>query len=64
MPDRLSVCLWVEGRSLALPYGPTPASHGDECRLVSAVNILGKLEGDPRELAKIRDGDVVKDQRA
>ncbi|MGB8437382.1 MAG: cyclophilin-like fold protein [Burkholderiales bacterium] len=54
-----TVCFWVEGSSLALPYGPTPVSMGDECRLVTSVNVLGKVEGDPRALAGIRDGDTV-----
>jgi hypothetical protein len=54
-----TVCFWVEGGSLALPYGPTPVSKGNECRLVTSVNVLGKLEGDPRVLANIRDGDKV-----
>ena len=54
--DPGTVCFWVEGRSLALPYGPTPASRGDECRLVTEVNLLGRLEEDPRVLAGVRDG--------
>jgi hypothetical protein len=54
-----TVCFWVQGNSLALPYGPTPASRTDECRLVSRVNILGALEGDPRQLAEISDGDSI-----
>lgn len=54
-----TVCFWVQGNSLALPFGPTPASRGDECRLVTRVNILGELEGDPRQLAKIADGDKI-----
>jgi uncharacterized protein len=54
-----TVCFWVEGSSLALPYGPTPVSKGNECRLVTSVNVLGKLEGDPRALAGIRDGDPI-----
>ncbi len=54
--DPGTVCFWLEGSSLALPYGPTPASRGSECRLISKVNVLGKLEGDPRQLAKVADG--------
>ncbi|UCH46899.1 MAG: hypothetical protein JSU95_12425 [Betaproteobacteria bacterium] len=54
-----TVCFWVQGNSLALPFGPTPVSHGDECRLVTRVNILGALEGDARQLAKIADGDAI-----
>ena len=55
-----TVCFWVQGNSLALPFGPTPVSQGDECRLVTRVNILGALEGDPRQLAKIADGDAIR----
>ena len=55
-----TVCFWVQGSSLALPFGPTPVSHGAECRLVTAVNILGKIEGDLRALKGVRQGDTVK----
>lgn len=54
-----TVCFWVQGNSLALPYGPTPASRGDECRLVTRVNILGEIEGDAQRLARIGDGDEI-----
>lgn len=54
------VCYWVEGHSLALPFGPTPASKGEECRLVTRCNVLGKIEGDPRQLAKVRPGDSIR----
>jgi uncharacterized protein len=57
--DPGTVCFWVQGSSLALPYGPTPVSRGTECRLVTRVNVLGKFEGDPRKLATVRDGDTV-----
>ena len=55
-----TICLWVEGQSLAIPFGPTPISQGNECRLVTKVNVLGKLEGDPRVLTSIRDGDDIR----
>lgn len=58
--DRGTVCFWVEGSALALPFGPTPLSTGDKCRLVTKCNVLGKIEGDPRELAKIRQGDAIR----
>lgn len=57
--DPGTICFWVQGSSLALPYGPTPVSEGDECRLVTAVNVLGQLDGNPQQLASIRDGDAV-----
>ncbi len=59
-----TICFWVQGQSLALPFGPTPASHGDECRLVTKVNLLGKLEGDPRQLKTVRDGDEIRVEKA
>jgi hypothetical protein len=54
-----TVCFWVQGSSLALPYGPTPVSEGDECRLVTEVNILGTFQGDARKLKSVRDGDRI-----
>jgi hypothetical protein len=54
-----TVCFWVQGSSLALPFGPTPVSHGNECRLVTAVNILGKIESDLKVLKGVRQGDKV-----
>lgn len=55
-----TICFWVHGQSLALPFGPTPISQGNECRLVAKVNVLGKLEGDPRVLKSIHDGDEIR----
>jgi hypothetical protein len=54
--DPGTVCFWVEGSSLALPFGPTPVSKGDECRLVTRCNVLGKIEGDPRRLKPVKQG--------
>lgn len=62
--DPGTVCFWVEGSSLALPFGPTPVSHADECRLVTRVNVLGLIEGNPRELASVREGDAIRVTRA
>jgi uncharacterized protein len=55
-----TVCFWAEGSSLALPYGPTPVSKGDECRLVTRCNVLGRIEGDPRQLKKVGQGDSIR----
>jgi hypothetical protein len=55
-----TICFWVEGQSLAIPFGPTPISQGNECRLVTKVNVLGKLEGDPCMLESIREGDEIR----
>jgi hypothetical protein len=55
-----TVTFWTDGDALALPYGPTPISRGDECRLASPCNVLGRLDGDPRLLATVRNGDPVR----
>jgi hypothetical protein len=57
--DPGAVCFWVQGSSMAIPFGPTPASHGEECRLVTPCNVMGKIDGDPQGLAGIRDGDPI-----
>jgi hypothetical protein len=62
--DPGTVCFWVQGSSLALPFGPTPVSKGSECRLVTEVNVLGSIEGDARKLASVRDGDRIKVEAA
>jgi uncharacterized protein len=54
-----TVCFWTEGSSLALPWGRTPVSEGDESRLVTRCNVLGMIDGDPRQLASVRSGDSV-----
>lgn len=58
--DPGTVCFWVEGSALALPWGRTPASRGDECRLVSPCNVLGRIRGDPAALKSARDGETVR----
>ncbi len=61
--DPGTVCFWTGGNSLALPYGATPVSQGNECRLVTEVNILGQIDGDPRALASVRDGMSIRVER-
>ena len=59
-----TVCFWVEGSALALPWGRTPASRGDECRLVSPCNVLGRIRGDAAVLRSARDGETVRIEAA
>ena len=61
--DPGTVCFWVEGGALALPYGPTPISQGSECRLVSEVNVLGRFEGDARALSTVQSGESIRVER-
>ncbi len=57
--DPGTVCFWTEGNALAIPFGPTPIAEGDECRLVTACNVLGKVEGDPKTLSSVISGAAI-----
>jgi len=39
---------WPTGKALCIFFGPTPISEGDEICPASAVNIVGKIVGDPK----------------
>lgn len=54
-----TICFWVEGNSVAIPFGKTPVSIGNECRLITRVNIIGKVIDDPRDLDEIQEGDEI-----
>jgi uncharacterized protein len=54
-----TVCYWVPGSALALPFGPTPISEGAMPKLASPCNVLGHFDGDPKTLKTCRDGDKV-----
>lgn len=55
-----TLCFWVEGHALAIPFGPTPISEGDECRLVTKVNLLGRMETNPAQFKSIHEGDPIR----
>lgn len=52
------IAFWVEGRCIAVGFGPTPASRGDEIRLAAAVNIWGRAD-DVHGFAACVPGDPV-----
>src|SRR5687767_3155351 len=52
-----TVCFWTEGNALALRYGRTPISTDERPKLASRCNVVGRLEGDPQMIGKIRSGE-------
>ena len=55
---------WLEGSCFCIFFGPTPMSAADEIRPASAVEVFGKLDGDPKEFKKVRSGEKVLVERA
>ena len=57
------LAFWVEGNSIAIGFGPTPISRGDEIRLAAPTNIWGRALDDVRLLASVEDGDAIRVER-
>lgn len=54
------LAFWVEGRAIAIGFGPTPISRSGEIRLVEPTNIWGKALDDVNQLGRIRAGASVR----
>ncbi len=51
---------WPPGSAFCIFFGRTPASQGDEIRPASAVNVIGRVEGDPTVFKAVRSGEMVR----
>ena len=58
------IAFWVEGGCIAIGFGRTPASRGDEIRLAAPVNIWGRCRQDVRALAAVREEDPIQVEAA
>jgi hypothetical protein len=54
------IAYWPDGPAIAIGFGRTPISKGDECRLASPCNIFAKALGDVKQLGKVRAGTRIK----
>ncbi|MGR3178214.1 MAG: cyclophilin-like fold protein [Candidatus Anammoxibacter sp.] len=57
------LAFWVEGNSIAIGFGQTPISHGDEIRLATKTNIWATTTSDVKQLGSVKNGEIVKIER-
>ena len=58
------LAFWIEGDSIAIGFGRTPISHGNEIRLAAKTNIWGRALGDVKQLKPVKPGAAIKVERA
>jgi hypothetical protein len=57
------IAYWPDGTAIAIGFGRTPISSGDETRLASPCNIWAKALGDVKALKAVKAGSAVKVSR-
>jgi uncharacterized protein len=58
------LAFWPDGEAIAIGFGRTPISRGDECRLASPCNVWGKALDDVKALKAVRSGASIRVERA
>ena len=54
------LAFWVQGSAIAIGFGPTPISRGDEIRLAARTNIWATAVEDVKQLKSVRAGEPVR----
>ena len=57
------LAFWIEGDSIAIGFGRTPISRGDEIRLAARTNIWGRVLADVGQLKRVKDGEAIKAEK-
>ncbi len=58
------IAYWVEGHCIAIGFGRTPISRGNEIRLAARTNIWARSRDDVKTLRTVKDGDRVRVEAA
>jgi len=58
------IAYWPPGTSFCIFFGSTPMSRGSEIRPASAVNVVGKIKGDPKVFKGVHSGESVMLEKA
>ena len=53
------IAYWPDGHCIAIGFGRTPISQGNETRLASLCNVFAKATGDVKTLSQVRAGTLV-----
>jgi hypothetical protein len=54
------IAYWPDGTAIAIGFGRTPISQGNETRLASPCNIWAKALGDVKALRSVKAGTTIK----
>ena len=57
------LAFWPDGDAIAIGFGRTPISRGDECRLASPCNVWGRALDDVRQLKSVGAGAAIRVER-
>ena len=53
------IAFWTVGKAIAIGFGKTPISIGDEIRLADKCNIFGDTDYNLKKLKDVKSGEMV-----